>query len=712
MSLETFAAGLPAAPGRVYKDDCMYSFDNAENNALGLDVCMSCFQGFARAPHKDYTAEHYSLRKHPLYVNIVKRRKESPPKQAKLEVVQQDLFESFYKIYVASTRESVSLDESPDSVRLLADKILNANSAEKEDEIKTWEHLIEPCPHSIDLPVSNTRADLSKCSSCDLSENLWLCLECGSVGCGRAQFGSTVQGNSHALAHYETCGHGVAVKLGSLAQDEAHCDCYCYKCNDEVKVPNLVEKLSAYGIDLNSAVKTEKSLVEMNIDQNMNWQFGLDDQFANPVFGAGLTGMQNLGNSCYINSIIQSLFSCDSFSRVFENKLFDMSVDPGDDLPTQMLKIYDGLASGRYSVPSPHKGDDFQLGIRPSSFKNLVGANHLEFRTNRQQDANEFLLYLLDKLEKEVGPEVTRSFKFVTSSKVLCTQCKTAQFALEVTDNMSIPIEDTKVDGEYQKVDLKERFEAIREEEISDYQCDKCNSKTTAIRLVGLSSYPENLIVNVQRIKLENWVPVKMDVPISLPNELDLEDFDEPKLQQGETKGEALFVPDPKAMGDLLAMGFPENRCVKGLFQTGNKEAEAAMEWLFAHMEDPDIDEPVVIGVSKEDVATLVLMGFDEKAAERALEIKKSVDAAVEYLFENPTFVALDLKEELLAEPKHPHYKLKAVVCHKGLSPHTGHYVAFVKRDRWTLFNDEKVVECDASEDMERNGYIYFFSRA
>ena len=44
---------------------------------------------------------------------------------------------------------------------------------------------------------------------------------------------------------------------------------------------------------------------------------------------------------------------------------------------------------------------------------------------------------------------------------------------------------------------------------------------------------------------------------------------------------------NPAAMAQLEAMGFPTIRCQKALLATGNNDAEAAMEWLFAHMEDP-----------------------------------------------------------------------------------------------------------------------------
>jgi len=41
----------------------------------------------------------------------------------------------------------------------------------------------------------------------------------------------------------------------------------------------------------------------------------------------------------------------------------------------------------------------------------------------------------------------------------------------------------------------------------------------------------------------------------------------------------------------LMEMGFPRNRAEKALAKTNNRGVEPAMEWLFAHSEDADIDE-------------------------------------------------------------------------------------------------------------------------
>ena len=89
--------------------------------------------------------------------------------------------------------------------------------------------------HSKQYPHSNQirgTGNFDKCVDCDLKSNLWLCLECGSVGCGRKYHDGT-GGNNHGIDHFNSSGHNVSIKLGTVAVD-CNPSCYCYKCNDEV----------------------------------------------------------------------------------------------------------------------------------------------------------------------------------------------------------------------------------------------------------------------------------------------------------------------------------------------------------------------------------------------------------------------------------------------------------------------------------------------
>lgn len=753
-------------PGtHVYKDDCMYCFDTPQSSSNGIDICLECFQAFSRGP-LNHTESHLEASYHQVFLNYVQQLKpeserkqnsdgERSAKMAKLmitDVCEDDNYNTLTSIYCGTCKESCAICDIPEALQTAVEQLLSANSSARDDEIKAWEQEIEPCHHSIEIEQTPAAtSDLTKCNSCELTQNLWICLHCGVLGCGREQYGSSIPGNSHALSHYELTGHAVAVKLGSLSADGPEsCDSYCYSCNDEVRVPNISAYLKSFGVDLSKAVKTEKSLVEINLDQNLNWDFKLDGangEKLEPVFGKGLTGMSNLGNLCYLNSVVQALFSLEDYRTYFQDKkqlLYPQVKEPARDLYTQLVKIYDGLYSGRYSIPSPLADHMYQAGIKPSTFKHLIGENHPEFKTQRQQDAYEFTLHLLDKIDNDIGLQVNEGLKFVVDNKLLCSKCNKGRIDSELVDSLSVPIVDEDTTSML-TVDLVQKLEDyFAVEAVEDYYCDECGDKTVAFKSSGFKSFPNSLVLNVRRIQLKNWVPVKVDVPLLVPTSLDLSLFTAPEFEQGEgefnKKEEVGFTPNVEAAEMLASMGFPENRATKALYNTGNKSAEEAMNWLFEHLEDANLDAPLEVSNSSpqepsaDAIESLGAMGFSSQLSRKALVLSKGdVNAAVEWLFSNPdddgvlqpnrseTIAAEKgaLVEKLTANSSPGKFNLKAIVCHKGTSPHTGHYVVYIKlnvggSEKWVLFNDEKVVVCDESsmKEVPANGYIYFFERA
>lgn len=61
-------------------------------------------------------------------------------------------------------------------------------------------------------------------------------------------------------------------------------------------------------------------MTELNLEANMNASLSKvleKGQELTPVYGPENTGMVNLGNSCYLNSVVQCLFSQEDFKNKY-----------------------------------------------------------------------------------------------------------------------------------------------------------------------------------------------------------------------------------------------------------------------------------------------------------------------------------------------------------------------------------------------------------
>ena len=114
-------------------------------------------------------------------------------------------------------------------------------------------------------------------------------------------------------------------------------------------------------------------------------------------------------------------------------------------------------------------------------------------------------------------------------------------------------------------------------------------------------------------------------------------------------------VPDDTIVAQLVSMGFSENGSKRAALAVGNSGAEAATDWVFAHMEDPDFNDPLPApgqqqaaaagaaaggaaatsgaGPSAESLEMLGSMGFSERQARGALAAcQGSVERAADWL--------------------------------------------------------------------------------
>lgn len=292
--------------------------------------------------------------------------------------------------------------------------IISSDSAfkklEKEQLTGTWDgEMREVSACALDLQQLENGKKIPptgwKCEKCDLTNNLWLNLTDGSILCGRKYFDGT-GGNEHASQHYQETKYPLAVKLGTITAD-GKADVYSYVESDMVVDPYLQKHLLHFGINIGEMVKTDKSMIEMEIELNQRvgeWTLLQESSSTlKPIAGPGLTGMSNLGNSCYLNSVMQVIFSIpdfiDSYVSCANEYVALAPADPVNDFNVQMAKLGVGLWSGKYSSISEDSLDTGSDGIKPTMFKNLIGNGHADFSTKQQQDAQEFLLHVLNLIE-------------------------------------------------------------------------------------------------------------------------------------------------------------------------------------------------------------------------------------------------------------------------------------------------------------------------
>ena len=118
-----------------------------------------------------------------------------------------------------------------------------------------------------------------------------------------------------AVEHYQQTGYPLAVKLGTITSAGA-ADVYSYPEDIMVDDPQLRQHLAHFGINMEGMEKTDKTLAEMNVDLNNSYDWSRIQEAGKelvPLAGPGLTGLRNLGNSCYMASILQVLFAVPEF---------------------------------------------------------------------------------------------------------------------------------------------------------------------------------------------------------------------------------------------------------------------------------------------------------------------------------------------------------------------------------------------------------------
>ncbi|EDV26510.1 uncharacterized protein TRIADDRAFT_22897 [Trichoplax adhaerens] len=396
------------------------------------------------------------------------------------------------------------------------------------------------CPH-IEESVKLTPADLKNsncslwtCEECETKESPWICLSCGNISCGRYVKG-------HAKKHYED------LNQHCLCLDPAFA-VYCYSCDEYIindsednKIQKIRDQLQSNLERLNKidAKRYAKNISSLKIVPSVLFIIVSTSAYQ-------ILGLKNLGNTCYLNAILQSLSNIDPFCRYFKTFRSLTDSDPrkekhahntraqGDNvcIVDELRKVLDGL--GEISSSSYYS---------PNSFLTAICKLIPRFRGYHQQDAHEFMRYLLDRLHTELGRMrapyygnkqvsntiVTTLFRGSLLNEVNCLVCdinsrKTDSFldlSLDIPSefisrrNKSIGDNDISI---CKLTDCLSSFTELEKLEDSElYYCSSCTKKQLSTKQLRIKTLPRVLCLHLKRFRWSSCIRKKLDIYVEFP---------------------------------------------------------------------------------------------------------------------------------------------------------------------------------------------------
>lgn len=238
--------------------------------------------------------------------------------------------------------------------------------------------------------------------------------------------------------------------------------------------------------------------------------------------GVGV-GLWNLGNSCFVNSVLQCL--------------------------THTLPLIESLCS--YEPPEPcNCGNEWfcvrsafkghleaalttsRSSIAPYSFLNNLNYFSADFRRYQQEDAHEFLQAFLDKLERCCFEDpssdslssqdvnlVQRIFGGRLVSQLRCCDCNSVSETFENSLGLSLEIED--VDNLQSALDSFTRVEKLDE----PMTCDNCKEKVSKEKQLLLYKLPQVVTFHLKRFKNNGFFMEKIFNHVKFPLEIDLQPY-------------------------------------------------------------------------------------------------------------------------------------------------------------------------------------------
>uniref|UniRef100_A0A7N4NYA3 Ubiquitin carboxyl-terminal hydrolase n=1 Tax=Sarcophilus harrisii TaxID=9305 RepID=A0A7N4NYA3_SARHA len=275
----------------------------------------------------------------------------------------------------------------------------------------------------------------------------------------------------------------------------------------------------------------------------------------NPVFGGSgpaLTGLRNLGNTCYMNSILQCLCNAPHLADYFNRNFYQ------DDINRSNLLGHKGEVAEEFGIIMKALWTGQYRYISPKDFKITIGKINDQFSGYSQQDSQELLLFLMDGLHEDLNKADNRKrhkeenndhlddfkaaehawqkhkqlnesiivalFQGQFKSTVQCLTCHKKSRTFEAFMYLSLPLASTS------KCTLQDCLRLFsKEEKLTDnnrFYCSHCKTRRDSMKKIEIWKLPPVLLVHLKRFSYDGRWKQKLQTSVDFPLEnLDLSQY-------------------------------------------------------------------------------------------------------------------------------------------------------------------------------------------